>query len=66
MNRILQGERILKAYVKLQKFSNDIVDSKILKKVAPECFLREAGCVSGESSGVLYVMWETWEVPGFW
>ena len=56
MNRILKGERILKAYIKLQKFSNDIVDSRILKKAAPEWFLGEAGCVSGESAGVLYMM----------
>ena len=66
MKRILKGERILKAYIKLQKFSNDIVDSRILKKTAPDWFLGEAGYVSGESAGVSYVMWETWEVPGFW
>lgn len=64
LERILKGERILKTYIKLQGFSYDIVDSKILKKVALGLVTGEAGCVvkGGQSADTLYMMWETWEL----
>lgn len=53
LKQILKGERILKTYIKLQRFSYDIVDSRILKKVVLEPVFEEAGCVLGEAGCVL-------------
>lgn len=64
LKRILKNERILKTYFKLQRFSYDIVDSRILKKVILEPVLGEAGCVLKENSLLvfLYMVWKPWEL----